>query len=72
MVDYKHLSRLQGLDSDYILIYLAAERYAVQNAVTGEDVFVYDLSGGGDESKKYWFARYRGIRPSRICSLLMV
>jgi len=55
---------ITGLESDYILIYLAAERYAVTTAVTGEEVHVYDLSGGGDESKKFWFSRIAGVDPS--------
>ena len=54
---------ITGLESDYILIYLAAERYAVENMVTGKEVHVYDLSLGGDESKKYWFAEIAGLNP---------
>jgi len=64
-VDVDYHIPITGLYSDYILIYLAAERYAVQNTATGEEVFVYDLSGGGDESKKYWFANIAGLDPAQ-------
>ena len=60
----KYSPEISGLYSDYIVIYLAADRYEVVNAVTGEPIFVYDLSAGGDESKKYWFARIAGLHPS--------
>jgi dolichyl-diphosphooligosaccharide--protein glycosyltransferase len=59
----KYSPEISGLYSDYIVIYLAADRYEVVNAVTGEPIFVYDLSAGGDESKKYWFARIAGLHP---------
>jgi len=54
---------ISGLYSDYIVIFLAADRYEVVNNVTGEPISVYDLSVGGDESKKYWFARISGLNP---------
>ena len=44
--------QLTGLDSDYVLIYLAGQRLSVP----GSPVWLYDLNGGGDESKKHWFA----------------
>ena len=41
---------LKGLDTDYVLIYLTAER-------GNDDPGIYILHGGGDESKKIWFMR---------------
>ena len=55
---------ITGLESDYILIYLAAQRYTVVNQLTGDEVYLYDLSYGGDESKKYWFANIAGLNPA--------
>ena len=55
---------ITGLESDYILIYLAAQRYTVVNQLTGDEVSLYDLSYGGDESKKYWFANIAGLNPA--------
>jgi|TARA_B100001750_G_scaffold163978_1_gene132657 dolichyl-diphosphooligosaccharide--protein glycosyltransferase len=60
----KYHPPVTGLYSDYILIFLAAERYWVMNSVTGEELTLYDLSGGGDESKKYWYARIAGVDPA--------
>ena len=42
-----------GLDADYILIFIAAERIDIPNS----NLFFYLLDGGGDESKKHWFAK---------------
>ena len=41
----------KGLDADYFVIYLAAERFYVQDS----NIPLYTLEGGGDESKKTWF-----------------
>ena len=41
----------QGLDADYLVIYLAGERFYIQDS----SVPLYTLEGGGDESKKTWF-----------------
>ena len=41
-----------GLDADYVLIYLVGERFYVQDS----NIPLYTLEGGGDESKKTWFA----------------
>ena len=38
-----------GLDSDYIVIFVAGERIAIPDS----DLFFYNLDGGGDESKKH-------------------
>ena len=43
----------KGMDADYVVIFLASERFAVQ----GADAFLYLLDGGGDESKKNWFMK---------------
>ena len=40
-----------GLDADYVVIYLAGERFYVQDS----NIPLYTLEGGGDESKKTWF-----------------
>ena len=42
-----------GLDADYIVIFTAAERIDIPNS----NLFFYLLDGGGDESKKHWFAK---------------
>lgn len=44
----------EGLDADYVLIYVAAQR------VNSEDPPLYFVQGGGDESKKQWFMRIAG------------
>ncbi|MGQ0606807.1 MAG: peptidylprolyl isomerase [Candidatus Nitrosotenuis sp.] len=46
---------LQELDSDYVLIYVAAQR------VNNEEPPLYFVQGGGDESKKQWFMRIGGF-----------
>ncbi len=43
----------KGMDADYVLIYLNGERFFTQ----GSDVPLYTLEGGGDDSKKSWFAK---------------
>ena len=42
----------KGLDADYVLIYLVGERLYIQDS----NIPLYTLEGGGDESKKTWFA----------------
>ena len=42
----------KGMDADYILIYLAGERFYSQD----NNLVFYTLEGGGDESKKTWYA----------------
>tara|TARA_B100001540_G_scaffold227567_1_gene201753 strand:- start:100 stop:1620 length:1521 start_codon:yes stop_codon:yes gene_type:complete len=42
----------QGLDADYIVIYIAGERFYTQDST----IPLYTLEGGGDESKKTWYA----------------
>ena len=43
----------KGMDADYLLIYLAGERFYPD----GIDIPLYTLEGGGDESKKTWFTK---------------
>ena len=43
----------KGMDADYVLIYLNGERFYTQ----GSNVPLYTLEGGGDDSKKSWFAK---------------
>jgi len=50
-----------GLDADYIAIFLAGERYLLDNGIT-----LYTLSGGGDESKIYWFSEIAGLERSKF------
>ena len=42
----------QGLDADYLVIFLVGERFYTQDS----NIPLYTLEGGGDESKKTWFA----------------
>ena len=62
----------KGMDADYILIYIAGDRIAIP----GSNFFLYNLDGGGDESKKHWFMKisnheaskfleYDGITPTK-------
>ena len=51
---------ITGLDADYILIHIAGVRYETDRFP------LYDLHGGGDESKKYWFIAIAGLNGSRF------
>ncbi len=46
---------LQKMDSDYVLVFLAAQKLNTQDERT-----LYVLNGGGDDSKKQWFMRIAG------------
>ena len=52
----------QGMDADYIVIYLAGERFYVD----GINHPLYTLEGGGDESKKALYAKISGLQPSKF------
>ncbi len=52
----------QGLDADYLLIYVAGERIDIP----GSNLFFYTLDGGGDESKKQWFMKISNHEPSKF------
>ena len=60
----KHLSKpfspVTGLDADYILIHIAGVRYETDSFP------LYDLHGGGDETKKYWFMAIGGLAGARF------
>ena len=55
----KPFSPVTGLDADYILIHVAGMRYET------EAYPLYDLHGGGDETKKMWFMQIAGVHPIR-------
>ena len=52
----------KGMDADYILIFVATERFAVPNS----SGFLYLLDGGADESKKVWFMKISNHEPSKF------
>ena len=51
----------KGMDADYLLIYLVGERFYIENS----NVALYTLEGGGDESKKTWFAKISNHQVSK-------
>ena len=51
----------KGMDADYLLIYIAGERFYAENI----NVPLYTLEGGGDESKKTWFAKISNHQVSK-------
>tara|TARA_Y100001936_G_scaffold166489_1_gene162721 strand:- start:11 stop:1147 length:1137 start_codon:yes stop_codon:yes gene_type:complete len=51
----------KGMDADYLLIYLAGERFYIENF----NVPLYTLEGGGDESKKTWFTKISNHQMSK-------
>ena len=48
------------MDGDYIVIFIAGERIDIPNS----NYFFFLLDGGGDESKKHWFAKISNHEPS--------
>ena len=52
----------KGMDADYLLIYLAGERFYPE----GANAPIYTLEGGGDESKKTWFAKISNHQVSKM------
>ncbi len=52
----------KGMNADYLLIYIAGERFYVNDT----DIPLYTLEGGGDESKKTWFAKISGHQVSKF------
>ena len=52
----------KGMDADYLLIYLVGERFYPE----GINVPLYTLEGGGDESKKAWFAKISNHQVSKF------
>jgi len=59
--DVEPFNPVTGLDADYILIHVAGVRYD-----TEEGISVYDLHGGGDETKRFWFMTIAGLDPKRF------
>ena len=49
------------MDADYLLIYVVGERFFAENT----NAPLYTLEGGGDESKKTWFAAISGHQVSK-------
>ena len=49
---------LNQMETDYFIIFIAAEKIPFQ---TQNDEDLYVLRGGGDESKRFWFAQIAGI-----------
>ena len=52
----------KGMDADYIVIYLAGERFYPE----GVNAPLYTLEGGGDESKKIWFVEISNHQFSKM------
>ena len=52
----------KGMDADYIVIYLAGERFYPE----GVNAPLYTLEGGGDESKKMWFVKISNHQFSKM------
>jgi len=53
---------IRGMDADYVLIYLAGERFFLN----GMNIPIYTLEGGGDESKKTWYAKISNHQVSKF------
>ena len=51
----------KGMDADYLLIYLAGERF-----YSGTSTPFYTLEGGGDESKKTWYTAISNHQVSKF------
>jgi dolichyl-diphosphooligosaccharide--protein glycosyltransferase len=52
---------LRDMKSDYFVIFVAGQRLTVD--IEGQPIYL--LSGGGDESKKYWFIKIAGEELSK-------
>jgi len=52
----------KGMNADYIVIFISGERFYVQNS----SMPLYTLEGGGDESKKVWFASIGDFQESKF------
>ena len=53
---------VKGMDADYLLIYVAGERFYAENSPTP----ILTLEGGGDESKKTWFVAISNHNVSKM------
>ena len=52
----------KGMDADYFIIYLAGERFYTESS----NIPLHTLEGGGDESKKTWFAKISNHQVSKM------
>ncbi|MBT7359407.1 MAG: hypothetical protein HN808_02295, partial [Thaumarchaeota archaeon] len=52
----------KGMDADYLIIYLAGERFYTGSS----SIPLHTLEGGGDESKKTWFAKISNHQVSKM------
>ena len=52
----------KGMDADYLLIYVAGERFFIENS----NAPLYTLEHGGDESKKTWYAAISNHQVSKF------
>ena len=52
----------KGMDVDYLLIYVAGERFFIENS----NAPLYTLEGGGDESKKTWYTAISNHQVSKF------
>ena len=52
----------KGMNADYLIVYLNGERFYAD----GINHPLYTLEGGGDESKKAWFAKISGYQASKF------
>ena len=52
----------KGMDADYLIIYLAGERFYTESS----SIPLHTLEGGGDESKKTWFAKISNHQVSKM------
>ena len=53
---------IRGMDADYIVIFVAAERFDIPDS----NAFFYLLDGGADESKKHWFMKISNHQTSNF------
>ena len=52
----------KGMDADYLIIYLAGEKFYTESS----SIPFHTLEGGGDESKKTWFAKISNHQVSKM------
>ena len=51
----------KGLDADFVIIYVSGNRMLYQ-----DNINIYTLEGGGDESKKHWMVKISGQTVSKF------
>jgi len=59
-INPESINSITGLDADYIVIHIAGVKYETDSFP------LYDIHGGGDETKKYWFMAIAGTSASRF------